>query len=231
MKERPILFSAPMVRALLDGSKTQTRRLVKMPASWDCIVYADWGNGMWPFRSDDGESPNYDNNEIRLACPYGQPGDRLWVRETHRAIWGQSPGYLIGVDYQADDPLIWTRMRDHHGRPQWTPSIHMRREYSRILLEVVSVRVQRLQDISEADAIAEGAKRFDSIPMATAATDPNRWSMESPENTDQCLSTARLAFANYLCRVNTKSKRGPLNTQPWDENEWVWVVEFKRVTP
>ena len=69
MTERGILFSAPMVRALLDGMKTQTRRVVKMPPSWDCIVYADWGNGWWPYRSDDGESPSYDNNEIPLNCP------------------------------------------------------------------------------------------------------------------------------------------------------------------
>lgn len=80
------------------------------------------------------------------------------MRETHRAIWGQSPGYLIGVDYKADPQEKWERMRDHGGRPNWTPSIHMRREYSQILLEVVSVRLERLNECSAADAQAEGIK-------------------------------------------------------------------------
>jgi hypothetical protein len=148
IRERPILFSAPMVRALLDGSKTQTRRVIKMPPSWDCIVYADWGNGFWPYRSDDGESPNYDNNEIPLNCPHGQPGDRLWVRET----WAPHPDFPRSVGrtvYRADPEC-------EHDVARWYPSIHMRREYSRILLEIVSVRVERLIAITYEDARAEG---------------------------------------------------------------------------
>ena len=139
MKERPILFSAPMVRALLDGSKTQTRRIVKLKhRAEDATVAGAFKRPEW-----------------LSTCPYGQPGDRLWVRETHRPIFGQSCG-LIAIDYRADSEEKGERMPDHAGRPKWTPSIHMRREYSRVQLEIVAVRVERLQDISEADAQAEG---------------------------------------------------------------------------
>lgn len=203
MTERGILFSAPMVRALLDGMKTQTRRVVKMPPSWDCIVYADWGNGWWPYRSDDGESPSYDNNEIPLNCPYGRTGDHLWVREMHRPVWGQTPGYLTGVDYRADPRAKWERLGDQTGAPlKWTPSIHMKREYSRILLEVVGVRVERLQDISDDDARAEGCSGYETSPFA----DPVPPSGEYRELWEQ---------------IN--------GAGTWAANPWVWVVEFRRI--
>lgn len=150
MKERPILFSAPMVRALLDGAKTQTRRVVKAtgralrhgggdptprPASGR-LIYRD--NGAWD------DSPLV--TVPIAACPYGQPGDRLWVRET----WGPCDG---GFCYRADEPSGSTAKPDD-GR--WHPSIHMFRVASRITLEISDVRVQRLQDISGSDAVAEG---------------------------------------------------------------------------
>jgi hypothetical protein len=227
VKERPILFSGPMVRAILNGSKTQTRRAVKMPTNWDCIVYADWGDGFWPYRSDDGESPFYDNNEVPLNCPYGQPGDRLWVRETFCL---DDNGHDEWPIFHADEAALPTRPATRKPA-RWTPSIHMPRWASRIQLEVVSVRVQRLQDISEADAQAEGARRFPDIPMGMPSSNPCRWSMESPTSTDQCLSTARWAFANYFCKVNGKTYRGAHSSAPWDANPWVWAVEFKRVAP
>lgn len=200
IKERPILFSGAMVRALLDGSKTQTRREVKMPPSWDCFVCADWGGGWWPYRSDDGESPTYDNNEIRLNCPYGQPGDRLWVRET----WAPHPDFPACVRrpvYRADPEC-------KYDVPRWRPSIHMPRWASRILLEVVSVRVERLQDISEADAGAEGVLE---------------WACRSQGVKDLPTFTKTGFFTRLW-----EQTYGP---DRWATNPWVWVIEFKRVAP
>ena len=205
MTERGILFSAPMVRALLAGTKTQTRRAVKMPPSWDCIVYADWGNGFWPYRSDDGESPSYDNNEIPLRCPYGQPGDRLWVRETW-APHSDFPEVVARAVYRADPECKYDVDR-------WHPSIHMPRRASRILLEIVSVRVERLQDISEADARAEGIT--DGGCVCCGHAEPCGCPNPSPD--------ARDAYVRLWEDINGAGS--------WGVNPWVWVVEFKRVTP
>jgi len=125
MKERPILFSGPMVRAILEGRKTQTRRIVKPQPLRD--------RGVMAFN--DGEHP-------QMRCPYGKPGDRLWVRET----WCPDvEPYTFRYKADGDEPL-----------ERWRPSIHIPRWASRITLEVVSVRVERLQNISEDDALAEG---------------------------------------------------------------------------
>lgn len=203
IKERPILFSGAMVRALLDGSKTQTRRVVKMPPSWDCFVCADWGDGWWPYRSDDGESPTYDNNEIRLNCPYGQPGDRLWVRESWKAH--TTFDHLRPRDIP--ESHIWYLADDGYKAESRTrASMHMPRWASRILLEVVSVRVERLQDISEEDADAEGVKEW--ARGACAAGNP-----------------LGLTNAGYFSKL-WEQTYGP---NSWDANPWVWVIEFKRV--
>lgn len=148
MSEKPILFSGAMIRAILDGRKTQTRRIVKMQPPTDkhvlarCVSSTDKrseGKLRW-ITPDGSEGTGF------FPCPYGQPGDRLWVRETWR---GGSDSFSSGLHYRAD--------LDEPGAPgQWTPSIHMPRWASRISLEVKAVRVERLQDISEADAEAEG---------------------------------------------------------------------------
>ena len=218
MTERGILFSAPMVRALLDGTKTQTRRAVKMPGSWDCIVYADWGNGFWPYRSDDGESPSYDNNEIPLRCPYGQPGDRLWVRETwYCDHWDVQEGPYQEVAgarellvYRADGERPYEAEQ-----PVWRPSIHMPRWASRILLEIVSVRVERLQDITPNDAVEEGIERV------------------------RCPDDRLCYWRDYVTGGSIAGQVGSYRSLwesingagSWDVNPFVWVVEFKRVTP
>lgn len=148
MKERPILFSAPMVRALLDGTKTQTRRVVKgltdkmwieATANGGFNVCYDGeptcGTGVWEVAE----------HAHPISCPYGQPGDRLWVREAWapRAIDPE----CTAAAYRATD--------DECNGP-WKPSIHMPRWASRITLEITGVRVERLQDISSDDAAAEG---------------------------------------------------------------------------
>lgn len=190
-RERPILFNAPMVRATLDDRKTLTRRVVKQKhLPWLANILGNFLDGKWNQR----------------PLPYGQPGDRLWVRET----WARDSedGALcyradIGTGTVADD---WQRNIDDgaHGY-RWRPSIHMPRWASRITLEVVSVRVERLQDISEADAIAEGTQEPSLVPITGARL------------------SERAVYAALWESIN-----GPGS---WDANPWVWVVEFKRVTP
>ncbi|MHB0973915.1 MAG: ASCH domain-containing protein [Thiobacillus sp.] len=183
MKERPMLMSAPMVRAILAGTKTQTRRVVKpQPGGLLKLALhlARRGLPIWFCDGWDG------------TCPYGQPGDQLWVRETFAPM-------TTGYAYLADP--VW---RDSpSGR--WHPSIHMPRVASRITLEIVSVRVERLQDISESDALAEGV----SPDMGLC------W--QSGDD------TPRGMYGELWESIN-----GPGS---WDANPWVWVVEFKRVTP
>ena len=139
MKERPILFSGPMVRAILDGRKTQTRRVIKSR-------YKDsfgWGAAK-PLIL--GSQEDFD---ARYRCPYGKRGDKLWVREAcYVESTGTANGYGRHILYRATDQDAPVS--------KWTPSIHMPRWASRITLEVESVRVERLQDISAKDAIAEG---------------------------------------------------------------------------
>lgn len=150
MKERPILFSAPMVRAIFSGTKTQTRRVFKAK-----------NGGVWPNKND---IPGM--LQILRECPYGQPGDRLWVRETWaqaRAARRDEP-IRDAIAYAADRES----MADRFGIPdrRWRSSIHMPRWASRILLEIVAVRVERLKDISIDDAIAEGVGIRCDSPMA-----------------------------------------------------------------
>ena len=159
MKTRPILFSAPMVRAILSGTKTQTRRAVKD-------------------RHIDAAPPACFFQWLRERCTYGKPGDRLWVRETWQAFFDdevpadrpRGPRHTMGIParpdrksfvfYRADGP--GPVHRDGYAA-NWLPSIHMPRKYSRITLEVTGVRVERLQDISHADAMAEGMALDDAI--------------------------------------------------------------------
>ena len=219
-KERPILFSGPMVRAILAGTKAQTRRVVKPQPETQHDGEPYWhvgGYRAWPHRST--VDPLRMGGNI-LPCPYGEPGDRLWVRETWvRAskLPGQGPvvyladgergawvgdgeggrlwvhhGWTVGVTKHSRDGR-WT------GPPnRWTPSIFMPRWASRLTLEVTSVRVERLHDITDADATAEGVNGpFDE------------------------LFTPRFRFEKLWESINGE--------ESWDSNPWVWVVGFKRV--
>ena len=203
IKERPILFSAPMVRAILEGRKTVTRREVKKRAALDCLAA-----GFEPaFLALPGNAD---------LCPYGKPGDRLWVRETF-AFADKSGSHDAAPDDHwrparpGMEPEIyrcWYRASDGHTADGfWKPSIHMPRWASRILLEISDVRVERLQDISRADIRAEGLQ----CPPELASDDV------SPNYRDWYPAAWR-----ELC----ESTGGD-----WDSNPWVWVVEFKRVTP
>lgn len=203
MRERPILFSAPMVRAILAGRKSQTRRVVKptMTAPRVAPLYMKpWViDGEW--QEDDqglpcwaGEHPDYPTGEKWFSCPYGKPGDQLWVRETWH-LWGPPERQIL--EYRADcsDPDQYT----------WKPSIHMPRKYSRITLDITGVRVERLQDISEADAQAEGV-----APTAAG----NGYPFAMP---------ARMNFVDLWDGLNAARGYG------WAENPWVWVISFRRI--
>lgn len=220
MKERPILFSAPMVRALLAGTKTQTRRVMKdqpphQPEVWQGslnramtkpVMAAAWD-------ADDGSH--------QCLCPYGVPGDRLWVREAFTKVDGQTHPW-IATDYRATY-THGDRLGDHLGvKRRWTPSIHMPREASRILLEIISVRVERLQEISEADAKVEGIDRqFDDGPWRDYLND-GYW-FPGSTGTPRLQSSPVLSYRSLWESIN-----GPGS---WDANPWVWVIEFKRVAP
>lgn len=220
MKERPILFSGAMVRAILSGRKTQTRRACKVP--------------VW---TDVGDIPKhctrYGNVALPMRCPYGDVGDRLWVRET----WSDDALCMYpcpSVWYRATDSIDrndgHTCPKESRGRYanclacwekregrkfKWKPSIFMKRPHCRIVLEIVAVRVERLQDITGQDAIAEGVQ-----PYVT--------------QTATCTITS---YHDYLTGKHDRAARNSYETLwqsidgpgSWAANPWVWVVEFRRV--
>jgi hypothetical protein len=217
MADRPILFSAPMVRALLAGTKTQTRRVVKPQPDIVRLepITADITSGFVAKRTPEDERHGRLGKIIR--CPYGLPGDRLWVRESLKAV-RQEHGYIVGYAYKADDamvprcPELLPQFGDsmafaHLARPGGVPAIHMPRWASRISLEVTGVRVERLQAISEADAIAEGTER----------RGPGwRWYTDKEAYTSQPITSYRSLWES----INGGAS--------WDANPWLWVVEFRR---
>ena len=248
MKERPIIFSAPMVRAILEGRKWQTRRVIKnmppQPAA-NChedhmplhkVPYFDvYCSQNKTECNPRGKGDNWSwwqvDNRQRfpvIKCPFGKPSDRLWVRETwqsHLAHEHLSPANIpIGSDiqYPATSDRWISKCR---------PSIHMPRWASRITLEIVDIHAERLQKISEEDAIAEGAQYFPNIPEKGCNYIPPRWSMKKPISTMDCLSSARMAFANFINELYGGENWNLKSHSLWDSNPWVWVIEFKRVKP
>lgn len=226
MKERPILFSAPMVRALLAGTKTQTRRVVKGAA-------LNWLND----RFDPEFVAHHENN----LCPYGQPGDRLWVRETWAAIhfsFDPETGYCDDLHGSHDIPPAktpyWTPVYavdddhekhiDDRGFP-WRPSIHMPSWASRITLEIVSVRVERLNDISEDDAESEG---IEYLSYPTGGDDYMTFWRDYSRTHEQ--ADGHPFFDDGHQRVSFRTLWESINgAGSWESNPWVWVVEFRRL--
>ena len=223
-KERPILFKGEMVRAILDGSKTQTRRVVKNALAqaanrilsykgqteFDCVLKDDSGG--------------------IIQCPYGKPGELLWVRETHRYWWPDSedPGSNpCRCHYKADDaildlPVSWDEgpffnSPEYHSLDveptKWRSPIFMPRWASRILLEITAIRVERLNAISEADARAEGIA--DGGCLNCGESEPCGCADPQPD--------ARDGFAWLWQSINGSGS--------WHANPWVWVVEFRRMQP
>lgn len=210
MKERPILFSSVMVQAILDGRKTQTRRVIKPQPE-----LSQFGDGTWIWKGKQDRFP-----QVR-ECSYGQPGDRLWVRET----WFADPPYDGTWDeYAFSDGIIenFSVLPDRFKSPEfvlyrstwkgvdlrWRPSIFMPRWASRITLEIVNVRVERLLDISKVDARSEG--------MYCGFEPPYDFRIGPYD-----AYTAN--FRRLWDKINAKRGFG------WDQNPLVWVIEFKRV--
>ncbi|PYD15813.1 hypothetical protein [Pseudomonas syringae] len=214
-KERPILFSAPMVRAILSGQKTVTRRVTKVQPRSDADI-GSYGKGQPFIRNPDVTKPNPE-------CPYGRPGDRLWVRETWYCDHFE---VMRGPYLKPDDLDIGEALNDgalvyaadglapyEQEQPTWKPSIHMPRWVSRILLEITDVRVERLNDIAENQARAEGIT--DGGCNNCGNNEPCGCECPAPSAVD--------SFVHLWDSIN--------GAGAWDVNPWVWVVEFKRVTP
>lgn len=214
MKERPILFSAPMVRALLAGTKTQTRRVAKVENTMGHASISGPRKGKYSrvYLLD----KEHDLREVTNVCRYGQPGDRLWVREAFCPIYPQDPTYNGGNPIEYDYAATYThgyRLGDSLGiKKKWKPSIHMPRAASRITLEIFSVRIERLHEISDADALAEGI-----TPLVNG-----RYPCKFDDGKMECMSPVT-AYASLWISLN--------GGDSWAANPWVWVVEFKVVKP
>ena len=214
VKERPIIFSGPMIRAILDGRKTQTRRVVKpqpqlingkfeMSSSesdaWPepCVWLALTPSGKFGLNA-----PPY------YKCPYGNPGDRLWVRETWRPCgddemsMARIEALRPSIAYKADE--------EWDNDSKWKPSIHMPRWASRILLEITDIRVERLKEISGEDACLEGTGFID-------------------RRGDLCHAGNHPSYSISIFSRLWDSINGKKPGCSWANNPWVWVVEFKKV--
>lgn len=222
MKEHPILFSGPMVRAILEGRKTMTRRVINpqgniQPGCWDAcrFQYSDTGySGPGWYCWDEGCE---DDGSHFVRCPHGQRGDRLWVRETfahdqcNQEIWYKAGQVGTGNTWITGSPPKGEKMR---------PSIHMPRWASRILLEIVSVRVERVQDISEHDARQEGAEAKNVFDLKNAPASLTGW---RPGLIISSSPRFRHGFYELWESINARRGFG------WDANPWVWVIEFERI--
>ena len=226
MKDHPIIFSTNMIKAILDGRKTQTRRIVKAPKLHPDYGYPHWDDA-WidgdeneqylhiPFSGDAMERTTH-----RAYCPYGQVGDKLWARETWRLSGGPDSNRVI---YKADGETVLTyigakglstskelepqfgwQMIEKYGT-HYHPSIHMPKWAARIWLEITNIRVERVQDIDAVEAETEGIRR------------PKRL---CPDMHDEYIL---FRFQRLWDSLNAKRGYG------WDNNPWVWVIEFKKV--
>lgn len=195
MRERPILFSSEMVRAILEGRKTQTRRVVHgVDGSDKFLAFGIYGKAL--FTDNILNIVSGKPHDFLVKCPYGLPGDRLWVRET----WAGDDWH--GYAYKATDPDVLP-FGEEVTFDKWRPSIYMPREASRTTLEIVSVRVERLQQIDNHESWREGIPEF------------GKWIENEGEARDE--------FARLWNSINAERGYG------WDTNPWVWVIEFKQI--
>lgn len=231
MKERPILFSGPMVRALIDGSKTQTRRIVR-PRPWTTGNYFASGEYLTDLGYEGSRGQFWagfrhptmepDSSALFEKSPYGPLGDRLYVRETWAQPTALDPGPTV---YRADYPACV--LPDFENIPPvneitWKPSIHMPRALSRLTLEVTGVRVERLTEISEDDAIAEGIEKIDTTECGNAV-----WKAYDAPDCGKGYLAPSYSYMTLWNSIN--AARDAPRGLGWDTNPWVWVVEFKRI--
>lgn len=241
MTERGLIFNAEMVRAILDGRKTQTRRIVK--GTDGAVKFCK----EWDINGEEifvvlGEKDHTGMNPVlgAISCPFGAVGDRIWVRETWATL-GNEDGccvdwegnlckgderstariYRASCEQRPGDYGLWSIPDDAYWKPHtkehkfegaWRPSIHMPRWASRILLEITDVRVERLNAISEEDATAEG------VPPAGSLLPDYPGTFLTPKGD---FATAKVAFQRLWESI--------YGEESWKANSWVWVIEFKRV--
>jgi hypothetical protein len=241
MKARPILFNGAMVRAVLSGNKTQTRRVIKSPAknmqeSGQEVIQRNPDNDpwykdhVWSMRTKSGMWGDYTHERFLEFCPYGKVGDQLWVRETFQPIFAEGVTDWADVDYKtgegyapiypATDKIAEFVGFDGDITTRCTPSIYMPRWASRIQLEITGVRVERLNDCSEADAMAEGCNDdygegdtlywFDGLGV-------------NKESGRLFAYNAKEAYSWLWESINGEGS--------WATNPWVWVIEFKVIKP
>ena len=232
MKFIPILFSSPMVKAILEKRKTQTRRLNGLdfvnesPNDWELLEF---------LATDDNERPvavfRNGLDGVTIKCPYGDVGDVLWVRESFRKYFHvDENGYTKfddeRIDFAADnpDPIYLMDGDGFHevnkkGEEMfvpWKPSIHMPKSACRIFLKKTATRVERLQDITEADAIAEGVLYY-----GEESNDYKNYEYDDVYGDDLGLLTAKESFRSLWVKINSK--------ESWEKNPWVWVNTFERI--
>lgn len=217
--DRPIILNAAMVRAVLSGQKTQTRRPIKPQPPTECSIHYMLGAESWLSRDQQnplshyweawwGESfLNRPKGHLcgghKVRSPFGQTGDRLWVREMW--AWPGEEKVIYHADQWAVDMVEKWKTDPNYPQAKWTPSIHMPRWASRITLPLISVRVERVQDISEADVWAEGI----TVPLAAEVSGKN-WAD---------IPTLHDAWREVWVSIYGQSS--------WDANHWVWVAEWE----
>jgi len=228
-KARPVLFSSPMVRALLEGRKTQTRRIVKpQPDAVSKPFHPEpRGGSKWIWMARD-DFPEYAFAAGDFKCPYGQSGDLLWVREAWADVG-------VRIAFRAD-----TDGEKLRADAAWKPSIHMRRCDSRLTLEIANVRVQRLQEITAEDAMAEGAamrarccgfnRNDDGWSMDWSEVGkPSKWGHDGMtlSEGDLALVSPQSAFGAYINQLHGGRYWSSKPEEPlWDQNPWVWALNF-----
>jgi len=245
--ERPILFSGEMVRAILDGRKGMTRRIVKpQPQEHHWSVLPGYEQHALLMPTPQGPMARiwhyYDGMEdgVRwIKCPFGKPGNRLWVRETWQVRDDKS--YYTKADLKAhrtEHPNcaeIWEKTQPPEAFPDWRSPIFMPRWASRLTLEITAIRVERLQEITEADARAEGVP---DGQRATAPDDKHANCVNCGQHRNQHVGQVRGCFGGTGTIFSTNTYRGGFaflwdqingKRASWESNPWVWIVEFKRV--
>lgn len=242
--ERPILFRPDMVKAILDGRKTQTRRVVKhLPALGEAARWI-------PMLKERPIPMQRTIGDFREYCPYGKPGSRLWVRETFvlENTWTYHGAHEIPTDgrpiqkhehaegsfwliphYRATEPephIIGGGQDDGDDTTKWKPSIHMPRWACRLVLEITKVRVERIQDISEEDAKAEGVRFTDfGDDYGYMKQQKPGFHIGEVSSHDQCHQAAKTCFAGLWHKIHAK------DGCDWAANPWVWVIEFAPLPP
>lgn len=215
MTERPIIFNGDMVRAILRGEKTQTRRPVKPQPATGCIYSINGAHNAALHLADVGCQVRYipptgRSKDHLLPCPFGQPGDRLWVRETfaEHPQFSELAYRAEGEEFEDGDGFTWF--------PKWSPPVYMPRKFSRITLEITDINVEQVQDITEDDARAEGVDTEFHIAVARIDGGPYRHI--------QYHCSHRGGFANTWRKLY--AKRPDFS---WDANPWVWAITFRQV--